>query len=184
MPDRSKTPYLISTIATGIFNDEFDSDTGFATIESISGWLANNVGLLNTTLYTAFSGSGSAVEYPDDTVIQPSGIFRFEEADIYKQVYLTNYYTKKARSVLKGIDSSVDFLTLKEGDSTITRTNKNEIAKTYRGFAKDAQERLDNLVGKYNIYAAEPVQVAGTDASTNASGDIYAAYDYRGRVGY
>ena len=110
MPDRSKTPYLVSTIATGIFNDEFDSDTGFATIASISGWLANNVGLLNTTLYTAFSGSGSATEYPDDTVVQPSGSFRFEEADIYKQVYLTNYYTKKARAVLKGIDSSVDFI--------------------------------------------------------------------------
>ena len=55
----------------------------------------------------------------------------------------------------------------------ITRTNKNEIAKTYRGFAKDAQERLDMLVAKYNIYDAEPVQVAGTDASIDASGDIY-----------
>ena len=53
MPDRSKTPYLVSTIATGIFNDEFDSDTGFSTLSSISGWLANNVGLLNTQLYTA-----------------------------------------------------------------------------------------------------------------------------------
>ena len=40
MPDRSKTPYLVSTLATGIFNDEFDSDTGFATLASISGWLA------------------------------------------------------------------------------------------------------------------------------------------------
>ena len=41
-----------------------------------------------------------------------------------------------------------------------------------------------NLVAKYNIYDAEPVQVAGTDASVDASGDIYAAYDYRGRAGY
>ena len=187
MPDRSKTPYLVSTIATGIFNDEFDSDTGFSTLSFISGWLANNVGLLNTQLYTAYSGSGAASddsEYPGDTILSPSGRFRFEEADIYKQIYLTNYYTKKARAVLKGIDSSVDFISLREGDSMITRTNKNEIAKTYRGFAKDAQERLDMLVAKYNIYDAQPVQVAGTDASVDASGDIYSAYDYRGRVGY
>ena len=184
MPDRSKTPYLVSTIATGIYNDEFDSDTGDSTLASISGWLANNIGLLNTIIYRAFSGSGSATEYPDDTVLQPSGTFRFEEADIYKQIYLNNYYTKKARAVLKGIDSSVDFISLREGDSMITRTNKNEIAKTYRGFAKDAQERLEMLVAKYNIYDAEPVQVAGTDASVDASGDIYAAYDYRGRAGY
>ena len=177
MPDRSKTPYLVSTLATGIYNDEFDSDTGFATLSSISGWLANNVGLLNTTLYTSYSGSGGATT---DTTLQPSGNFRFEEGDIYKQLYLTNYYTKKARTILKGIGSSVDFITLREGDSTITRTNKNEVAKTYRGFAKDAQERLELLVAKYNIYDATPVQVAGTDASISASGDIYSAYDYRG----
>jgi hypothetical protein len=184
MPDRSKTPYLVSTIATGIYNDEFDSDADYSTLASISGWLANNVGLLNTVIYRAFSGSGSETEYPDDTVLQPSGGFRFEESDIYKQIYLTNYYTKKARAVLKGIDSSVDFISLREGDSVITRTNKNEIAKTYRGFAKDAQERLETLVAKYNIYEAQPVQVAGTDASVDASGDIYSAYDYRGRAGW
>jgi hypothetical protein len=187
MPDRSKTPYLVSTIATGIFNDEFDSDTGYSTLASISGWLANNVGLLNTIIYKGYSGSGVAAtptDLVDDTVLQPSGNFRFEEADIYKQIYLNNYYTKKARAVLKGIDSSVDFISLREGDSMITRTNKNEIAKTYRGFAKDAQERLELLVAKYNIYDAEPVQVAGTDASVDASGDIYSAYDYRGRVGW
>ena len=91
MPDRSKTPYLVSTIATGIYNDEFDSDTGYSTLASISGWLANNVGLLNTIIYRAFSGSGSTTDYPDDTVLMPSGNFRFEEADIYKQIYLNNY---------------------------------------------------------------------------------------------
>ena len=187
MPDRSRTPYLVSTIATGIYNDEFDSETGYSTLSSISGWLANNIGLLNTILYTSYSGSGAAdndSEYPGDTVLSPSGSFRFEESDVYKQIYLTNYYTKKARAVLKGIDSSVDFISLREGDSVITRTNKNEIAKTYRGFAKDAQERLEMLVAKYNIYDAQPVQVAGTDASVSASGDIYSAYDYRGGGGW
>jgi len=177
MPDRKKTPYLVSTIATGIYKDEFDSETGYATISSISGWLANNVGLLNTILYTAYSG-GSAANVggtvdTSDTVLEPSGQFRYEEADIYKQVYLTNYYTKRARTVLKGIDSSVDFISLREGDSMVTRTNKNEVAKTYRGFAKDAQQRLDELVAKYNIYKAEPVQTAGTDAPADYSGDLY-----------
>tara|TARA_R110000824_G_scaffold43099_2_gene126464 strand:- start:15639 stop:16184 length:546 start_codon:yes stop_codon:yes gene_type:complete len=181
MPDRKKTPYLVSTIATGIYNDEFDSDTGYVTLTSISGWLANNIGLLNTIIYREFSGSGvTAGTLDGDTVLQPSGNFRFEESDIFKKIYISNYYTKKARAVLKGIDSSVDFISLREGDSMITRTNKNEIAKTYRGFAKDAQEALDDLVGRYNIYGAAPVQVAGTDASTSASGDIYGRAAYIG----
>ena len=70
---------------------------------------------------------------------------------------------EKARNVLKGIDSSVDFVTLREGDSMITRTNKNEIAKVYRGFAKDAEEELQNLVYAYNFYQAKPRQVAGSE---------------------
>ena len=181
MPDRKKTPYLVSTIATGIYRDEFDSETGYATLPSISGWLAYNVGLLNTILYTAYSGAsaadvGGAVD-TSDTVLEPSGQFRFEEADIYKQVYLTNYYTKKARAVLKGIDSSVDFISLREGDSMVTRTNKNEIAKTYRGLTNDAEDRLQMLTAKYNIYGAAPVQVAGLDAGDTTGQVNYPLYN-------
>ena len=172
--DKKRTPYFVSTVATGIYRDEFDSDTGYQSLSQISGWLENNVGLLNTQLYTSFSGSGTA---DGDTALQGTGVFRYEEADIFKQLYLVEYYKKKTRSVLKGIDSSIDFITLRDGDSTITRTNKNEIAKTYRGLTSDAQTRLDALTAKYNIYAAVPVQVAGADA-TPLSGEVnYPVYN-------
>ena len=58
--DRKQTPYFVSTIATGIYRDEFDSNTGYQSLSQISGWLENNVGLLNTEIYSAFSGSGMA----------------------------------------------------------------------------------------------------------------------------
>ena len=38
-----------------------------------------------------------------------------------------------------------------------------EIAKTYRGLAKDAEEELEKQVYAYNYYQAKPRQVAGTD---------------------
>ena len=160
--DKKQTPYFVSTISTGIYQDEFDSNTGYQTQAQISGWLANNVGLLNTQLYTSFSGSGTT---DGDTAIQGTGAFRFEESDIFKQLYLVNYYKKKTRAVLKNIDSSVDFISLRDGDSVITRTNKNEIAKTYRGLANDAETHLEMLIAKYNIFGAAPLQVAGTDAA-------------------
>ncbi len=70
MPNRKKTPYLVSTIATGIYNDEFDSDAEYVTLTSISGWLANNIGLLNTIIYREFSGSGvTAGTLYGDTVL-------------------------------------------------------------------------------------------------------------------
>ena len=57
--NKKLTPYFVSTVATGIYRDEFDSDTGYQSISQISGWLENNVGLLNTQIYTSFSGSGT-----------------------------------------------------------------------------------------------------------------------------
>jgi hypothetical protein len=170
MADIKSTPYLISSLATGIYRDEFDEDSGFASLDSISGWLETHLGLLNTRIYTEFSGSGSI---DGDTYIQPSGEFRLEEADIYKQIYLVNFYTKKTRSVLRGIDSSVDFVTLREGDSMITRTNKNEIAKTYRGLAKDAEEKLVGLIYSYNDFKSQPVQVAGSDTYLSTGTSTY-----------
>ena len=172
--DRKQTPYFVSTIATGIYRDEFDSNTGYQSLSQISGWLENNVGLLNTEIYSAFSGSGMT---DGDTALVKTGVFKFEEAEIFKQIYLVEYYKKKTRAILNNIDSAVDFITLRDGDSTITRTNKNEIAKTYRGLAKDAQEHLEKLTAKYNIYGAAPVQVAGTDAPDGTGEAIYVLYN-------
>ena len=148
-------------LANSVFVNEFDSDTDMATLSQISGWFDNNIGELNTLIFTSFSGSGIGVT--DSIKIVPENKFGYEESGIFKQLYLKHFYRKKARNVLKGIDSSVDFISLREGDSMITRTNKNEIAKTYRGLAKDAEEELEKQVYAYNYYQAQPRQVAGTD---------------------
>lgn len=146
-------------IANSIFINEFDSDTDMASLTQISGWFENNLGELNTLLFTSFSGSGKAGA--STQVFTPT--LGLEESGIYKKLYLKHFYKKKARNVLKGIDNSVDFISLREGDSMITRTNKNEIAKTYRGLAKDAEEELEKAVYAYNFYQAKPRQVVGSD---------------------
>ena len=154
--------YSVHNLADEIFANEFEYDSGYAQFYYISGWLANNVGQLNTKLYTEFEVvSGN---------FTPTGSFQQEERSIYKQMYLYEFYTKKTRQVLRGVDSSVDFLTLREGDTMITRTNKNELAKTYRSLANDAKVELDQLVDSYRIFQAAPVQVAGYDGSPPTSG--------------
>ena len=55
--------------------------------------------------------------------------------------------------------------------TAFTRTNKNEIAKVYRGFAKDATEELEKAVYAYNFYQAAPRQVAGSEVRLSPSGD-------------
>ena len=56
-----------------------------------------NIGLLNTYLYTSFSGSDNG---EGQRVISGFGL---EEADIYKEMYLYHYYKKQARNTLRGI---------------------------------------------------------------------------------
>ena len=162
--------YSVHDLADEIFANEFEYDSGYAQFYYISGWLANNVGLLNTKIYSQYSVQNSNFE--------PTGLFQQEERSIYKQMYLYEFYTKKTRQVLRGVDSSVDFVTLREGDTMITRTNKNELAKTYRGLANDAREEMGRLVSSYNIYQAAPVQVAGEDGSPIFTGSGYFYYPY------
>ena len=162
--------YSVHDLADEIFANEFEYDSGYAQFFYISGWLANNVGLLNTKIYSQYSVQNSNFE--------PTGFFQQEERSIYKQMYLYEFYTKKTRQVLRGVDSSVDFVTLREGDTMITRTNKNELAKTYRGLANDAREEMERLVSSYNIYQAAPVQVAGEDGSPIFTGSGYFYYPY------
>jgi hypothetical protein len=162
--------YSVHDLADEIFANEFEYDSGYAQFYYISGWLANNVGLLNTKIYSQYSVQNSNFE--------PTGFFQQEERSIYKQMYLYEFYTKKTRQVLRGVDSSVDFVTLREGDTMITRTNKNELAKTYRGLANDAREEMERLVSSYNIYQAVPVQVAGEDGSPIFTGSGYFYYPY------
>jgi hypothetical protein len=162
--------YSVHDLADEIFANEFEYDSGYAQFYYISGWLANNVGLLNTKIYSQYSVQNSNFE--------PTGFFQQEERSIYKQMYLYEFYTKKTRQVLRGVDSSVDFVTLREGDTMITRTNKNELAKTYRGLANDAREEMERLVSSYNIYQATPVQVAGEDGSPIFTGSGYFYYPY------
>ena len=167
--------YSVHDLADEIFGNEFEYDSGYAQFYYISGWLANNVGMLNTKIYSQFSVEGAN--------FVPTGTFQQEERAIYKQMYLYEFYTKKTRQVLRGVDSSVDFVTLREGDTMITRTNKNELAKTYRGLANDAREEMERLVTAYNIYQAAPVQVAGEDGSPIFTGSGYFYYPYGYGIG-
>jgi hypothetical protein len=111
--------------------------------------LSGHLGDLNVYIHTQFSG-----EEPELCI---------EESAIFKQLYLLSYYRKKMNDTLRGIDDSVAWITLKEGDSVITKTNKNEVAKTWRGLMNDTKNELKTLADKYLIYSAAPVQVLEID---------------------
>jgi hypothetical protein len=143
--------YSVHSIADEIFQNEFEFNTGSAQFFYLSGWFESNIGQLNVKINKEF--------YITSGIIYPTGDFGIEEGSIYKQIYMRQFYNKKTRDVLRGTESLTDFITLREGDSQISRLNKNELAKTYRSLANDAQEELDKMVSAYNLYQASPSQV-------------------------
>jgi len=153
-------PNVLEDLASGIVTTEFDGDTGIATVASVSGWLYENLGQVNTYLYTNFSGDNAQGTY---------GLMDIEAQNVLKELYLSNYYNKEARSALRGITrSSVsgdNVLSLRDGESAVTFINRNEVSKVYRGLANDCMDKVTKMAAQYNIYQAQPRQLGGIDAS-------------------
>lgn len=159
---------VYSDLAHEIFSVEFASDTGVTTYSQISGWFSTNLGMLNNLLYTNFSG-----ENPD---------LGIEEKSIFKELYLSNFYTKQARNALRGILASSNngdnILSVSDGDNSITFVNRNEVSKVYRGLATDSQARLKDLIQSYNSYKAQPRQLGGIEAGYFSGSGYYYAFPY------
>lgn len=134
--------------------------------ERISAWFLDNanIGKLNNLIGTYFSG----VVYQNDCgnitgyAIEPA--IRNDQLAIYKQLFDYEYYLFQSRNLAKSAATKgSDWVNLREADSSITRVNPHEIAKTFRALASDAKAVLDKSVKMYLKYNAIPDQVAGDD---------------------
>lgn len=146
---------ILKDLAEEIMSCEFDDDSSLNTHQEIECWLEANLGLLNTLINTSY-----CLDSPN---------LDSEAQAIYKQLYLYHYYSKKTRNAMRGIigcqgDTSGEVVSLSDGESRVTFTNKNETAKIIRGLANDAKANLDDLVARYNLYQSEPRQVGGIEA--------------------
>lgn len=112
-------------------------------ISTASGWFCNNVGKLNTLIFTSYSGENPGLQ--------------LEEQAIYSQMYMGHYWGKKAANVMQNMDSTtLAWISIQEGDSKIQLQNRNETAKTYREMARSSREELDALVQKYLMFQTDP----------------------------
>jgi len=106
----------LSGLATAIFQTEFDGESATIPRSYIEAWLGANLGLLNTRINTCYSGVSAPLDQ--------------ESQAIYKEMYMSNYYRKQSRNALKGLVGNTDgsdILSLRDGNSAVTFTNKNEV---------------------------------------------------------
>lgn len=156
--------YTIANFINGVY-DELGNPTDYPP-EKITAWFLDNanVGKLNNLIGTYFSG----VAYTNDCGnitgygIEPQ--IRNDQLAIYKMLFDYEYFKNEARNMAKSsATAGNDWTSLREGDSAITKINKNEIAKNFRALSRDAKEDLDKAVKLYLKYNAAPDQVVGDD---------------------
>lgn len=148
-------PYnTFSGLARDTFANEFESNTGITTFSQISGWYSANVGSLNNLLNTSFSGVDPEVD---------------EEAKaIFGMMYLSSYYDRQARRAALGVISSANgenILSVSDGDNKIQFSNRNEIAKTFRGLSADTTAALEKAADKYCLFLSRPQSIGGLDTT-------------------
>jgi hypothetical protein len=160
----------LGNIASGVVTYDFPNDTGNYNIGFVSGWLETNIGELNGLTHEEFevNSTGQVVLKGTNSGLMPV------ERNIFTSLYELWYYQKSARESLRSFtySDSVDWVTIKEGDTTIQRQNKNSVAKTYRDLSEETSNRLNDLIFQYNYQKSSPIQVAGTDGTYTLSGRL------------
>lgn len=138
---------LLQEWATGIWAD-LGGPTNTST-STISGYAIqpSTLGRLNSLINTCFSGSGYTGAGTTNFQIGP-GVSE-SELGIIGAMYLVSYYNNLAQATMGIGGSTIPWVQLREGDSTITRANAAYIGKEYRELSRDSTERLNFLVNAY-----------------------------------
>jgi hypothetical protein len=131
----------------------------------LSGWFldAANIGKVNNLIGTHISGVALLDNSQVITGYSLEPNVGAEEYSIYKHVFEYEYYKSLARNVASSALQSSDWVSLREGDSSITRINKNELSKNFKSMASSAKEDLELAVKMYLKYHMDPTQVVGDD---------------------
>lgn len=135
-------------------------------ISRLSGWFLDdsNIGKLNNLIGTQISGICLKDGGNNITGYNLSPEPNNDQYAIYKMLFDYEYYKNEARlSAQSSLIIGDDWVSMGEGDSRITRVNKNEVSKNFRALAKDSKEDLDKSVKMYLKYNAIPDQIVGDD---------------------
>lgn len=125
----------------------------------LSGWLSNSgtLGDINNRLGTCFWVSGDAPCIVD---------FTNDEGSIANAIYQITYYRNQRLGVLKGgVDNAAQaWTTIKEGDSTISRDARANIAREFGAMQREAEEKFRHLLSYYTLNHTVPQGINAANA--------------------
>jgi len=146
-----------------VYNDL--GQPGNYSISRLAAWFLDdaNIGKLNNLIGTDFTNKKADADCGTFGYLLEPRPYN-DQLAIYKMLFDYEYYKNESRDNARSASSvGGDWINLREGDSSISRVNKNEISKNFRALARDAKYDLDKAVKLYLKYNAIPDQVAGDD---------------------
>lgn len=148
----------IVDISSELFN-EFGEPSDLS-IPSIAYWLRTNIGDLNILINKKYYIDENTLEITSE---DPAETFGSVEKSIFKMLYSIHYYERMMRTSLYAatLDSVIS---ISDEGSSVTKINKNEMAKTFATLRKQINDELMELTKNYNLNEAKPLQVIGDDA--------------------
>jgi hypothetical protein len=148
--------YKIVDLANELY-DELGEPVDIS-IPSIAYWLRSNIGDLNIMINKKF--------YIDETTLEitseDTDLFGNVEKSIFKMIYSIHYYERLFRNALYAATQD-SVISISDEGSSVTKINKNELAKNYAALRKQINDELNILTKNYNLNEAKPLQVAGDD---------------------
>lgn len=134
----------ITDLATLIYGDL--GSPGDISVSSIQTKLVSSgfIGKLNNAISSCYSIVSGDIS-PELGV---------EEQAIYAQMYKSEYYSRKISSIFGGTD--INWTTLKDGDSTITRSSQTEVGKLFKDLKRLSDEEMNKLIAAYRVNASSP----------------------------
>lgn len=81
---------------------------------------------------------------------------------VFKAMYFCKYFNGLVRKALDGVITSSGestILSIKDGTSSVTFQNRNEVSKSYKGLYDSSKIYLDDLINSYKMHKLTPYQI-------------------------
>lgn len=114
----------------------------------VSEWLKYNLQVLNLNILEDLTEEDLA----EDLLAQA----------VFKAMYFCKYFNGLVRKALDGVITSSGestILSIKDGTSSVTFQNKNEVSKSYKSLYDSSKTYLDNLINSYKMHKLMPYQI-------------------------
>ena len=135
-------------LSNGLFyNDLLQTDD--TSVVKILEYLKANIGQLNDLIATSYIIEGN----------EASPELLLDEAAIFGNIYLMNYYQRQQKNYLGASGYDNDWSEISEGDTRIKRTSRNEIAKNYILLSNDIRDYLYKISESYRRWKCVPASL-------------------------